>query len=144
MKKTTIISTSIALAVLVFGLMSTQALAYGPRYEENLATKANFLSTTVEQLKEWLAEKNFLQIAQDQGKDISEFRESMKERAEERMRSRGLSEEAIQERLQEREQRFEECQANGDCGTCDGTARNGFMRGYGRGFGQGYQAGQAE
>jgi len=81
-------------------------------YTQSLASKADVLGMTSDELQTALETKTLLQIAEEKGVSADSLHESMQTAAQKRWADRGLSEEEIATRLQDMKDR----QAN-----CDGT-----------------------
>jgi len=84
--------------------------------ERMLETKAEILGMSVEELRETLQNRTFLELAEEQGITLEQWREIMQEKARERWQEMGLSEEEIAERERWQEERHAEC--GEDCTGC--------------------------
>lgn len=82
-------------------------------YAQSLATKADALSMTSEELQTALETKTLLQIAEEKGVSIDSLHESMQTAAQKRWADRGLSEEEIASRLQDMKDRQADCDGTG-------------------------------
>ena len=85
----------------------------GYNYSQNLTNKAQVLGLSVDELKTQLQTKTLLQIIEEKGMTLEQFRAEMTKLAEVRWADRGLSAEEIAERQARRAEHQAECDGTG-------------------------------
>jgi hypothetical protein len=82
-------------------------------YAQSLASKAEVLGMTSDELSAALETKTLLQIAEEKGVDINKVYDAMQTAAQKRWADRGFSEEEIASRLQDMKDRQASCDGTG-------------------------------
>ena len=96
----------------------------GYGYQQSMASKAEVLGITSDQLTTELESKTLLQVAEEKGVSADQLHAAMQTAAQERWEARGFSQEEIASRLKDMTERQADCDGTG---TGNGGGQHGRM-----------------